>query len=256
MTQHRGPDADRQASELLPWYVNGTLDEGGRRLVEEQLAVDEALAADLEIELLLQRQVQEQPVLPLAPHPTRLSRLMERVETGRPRTAALRQLEGLVRWWFRPRAAALPVGIWALVWVQALLTLTLGLIALGYGRWSVTEGQFEPRYQTLSSSSEAASGQRFANREGLFRIYLAFEDTATANDIRHLLARLGASIVEGPSEVGVYVVALPRSVLSQSPPDPETARGVDPETALSIETWVGALRQSSLVRFAEPLEER
>lgn len=155
-------------SELLPFYLNGTLDDAARGEVERALSDDAALRAELEVLAALRRAVREEdPVR--SPGELGLGRLRREIA---PKRTWLRSAAAL--------AAAFALGV------------VLTALATGYGPSSR-----EPAY-------EQAGAPALENT-----LLVAFRDEATASQIAELLLTQEATIIDGPSAIGLYRVALP-----------------------------------------------
>lgn len=219
----------RRAWDLLPWYVNGTLAAGERRVVEEHLATcaacrDEA-ARCRETEAAVRAAGEVAP----SPHPARLARLMERIDQaeadeaaagaplgrrlGRPLAASRRALSAT------PRAVRLLVAAQA-----AALLVTVGALA-----WRAPAV-----FQTLSQESPAEAGEGAAAAGT--RVRVLFADGTTEREMRELLAAVRGRIVGGPSPLGAWVVEVP------------TGESGDP-----LEVVLAHLRSRRQVTFAEPV---
>lgn len=71
-----------QISELLPWYVNGTLEAAEQRLVEDHLAACPDCVQELARSKALAAALRERQQSAPSPHPIQLARLMERIEAS------------------------------------------------------------------------------------------------------------------------------------------------------------------------------
>ncbi|HKI87207.1 MAG TPA: zf-HC2 domain-containing protein [Thermoanaerobaculia bacterium] len=204
----------QECSELLPWYVNGSLDEDERTSIathldgcatcRAELEEEEAIAAVLEPATDLDREV-ERGWRNMA---KRLDRLQAKTH-GRWRGA----------WWWpwsrMPRWAA------AVALAQVLLLSALLLLAGNlYHR-----GRAQPRFHTLTQSEPQPAPARPL-------IHLVVSPATRVGDLRELLRRAGGEIVSGPSPAGVFTVAVSERDRSRS---------------------LTTLRRSPLVELAEPV---
>lgn len=217
--------------ELLPWYVNGTLE--GREFQEVKDHLDTCSFCQEEVTRLHEIGTTIHAVEDFAwsPRPGQFSRLMARIEAAQ----ALREQAG--GWWGGLRARFIEYR--SLVKVTPRI-IRLGLVAefalvlllLGVIFWQSSSGR-GLEYRTLSG----VTGQM---QEGKLRIRVVFAEDISEKEIRELLAAVRGNIVKGPSPLGAYTVELP---LSGSSPDP-----------------VGALldhfRSHRKVRLAEPVQAR
>ncbi len=231
MTPHNA-DAHRNAAhqkvtELLPWYINGTLDGVERQEVEAHLAVCAACRDEWAHCRDLATAVRSTEDIAWAPSREHLSRLMARID------AAEKPPSVTHRWWERLRASwrgyrtmlqQLPSFVrWGLAAQGALILLLVSVVA-----W---QGLFSPAafYLTLSDV-----GQPAPPMQGQIRV--VFADDMTEAEMRALLSSLGGAIINGPSALGVYTV-----VMSDAANSPDRFN-----VALAI------LRKHPKVRLAEP----
>jgi hypothetical protein len=219
-------DRHQDVWELLPWYVNGTL--GGQELAsvgahlrgcpecQEEVARCQLLATAVRVD-----QVADAPV-------PRIDRVLASIDA----LEATRVSRG--SWWQRLR---LPFGGFGdllrgtpgpMRWTVGVQTaLVVLLLALATWPGSLGPG---PRYRTLAERDQSRKGQAM--------VRLVFADDATERDIRTLLGRVEGRIVDGPSTLGAYTVAL-------------TARGPD-----GVAAMLALLRADPHVRLAEPVRSR
>jgi len=164
------PITHDDASTLLPWYVNGTLDAGERAAVEAHLA--HCVACRQELAFL--REV-----------------AAATAENGAPAPAGfeVRSLSGRLRraWWLTPAPAR------GLVAAQA--AVIAGLVV-----WAaVAPSAPVATYATLDEPAPpAAPGGR---------LQLVFAADTSEERLRAVLLDHGLSLVDGPSPLGVYTVA-------------------------------------------------
>lgn len=172
--------------DLVPLYVNRTLTGQELEAFETCLADDETLQEEVrefeEIAGLYQSITAETPI------PS--THLYQRILANIGPASVPRPAEGIlstVRDWLSTGFAS-PRVAWAVAGVQcAVILLMLG-------------GLFTSEYtfRTLSSREGPPAGEVSVN--------LVFLGNATENEIREMLNRLGARIVDGPSREGLYVV--------------------------------------------------
>ncbi len=191
------PDIEAQ----LPWHVNRTLPEPERADVERQVAMMPELQSHLAAwqhlaeavqavevvtpepsaesfaALMAQIDAVAEPPLPV-PTPTRWARL----------TARLRMLRQ--SWSASPGATQFALGLQC-----ALIVLCIAGITLPWP-WSSPAP-----YRTLSSDNTVSTAVR-----GQIRLVVA--DEMTIGELRMLLGRARATIVHGPSAMGVYTLAV------------------------------------------------
>ena len=168
-------DPHKQTQTLLPWYVNGTLDEGETATVEAHLAQCEECRAELESERALGREVASLPM----DLDSNWAALQERAESG------VRRKPQAVRPFLR---RPVPIG-WALAAQAASLALVVGLV------WASTQ-QTHRLYHTLGSAPTAASGN----------VVVMFKPTTSEQELRGALVKSGARLVDGPTAGDAYVL--------------------------------------------------
>jgi anti-sigma factor RsiW len=170
-----------QAQQLLPWYVNGTLEADEAAMVEAHLAECAECRADLAAEQALSREV---AALPLDVEHA-WSMLSDRIDAAGP-----------------PRRLAAPVPFlrrkvaigWALGGPFAAAAAVAFAVAVLPGAPSPA-GQ---TYRALGSAPTAAPGNAL----------VMFSPDARDSDLRAALAKAGARIVDGPTASGAYVVRI------------------------------------------------
>lgn len=159
---------------LLPFFVNGTLDEDERRVVLAALEADAGLREEARLLSSLRQDMQDAPL----PHPgdTAFARLMKEVARTPqdPSPASEEQPQSPSR-----RGLGLRLALVAAVLVLALQSVTL---------W------------------QNRDGIRLASGDTADELIIAFQPDATERDIRDLLLELDLQIVSGPSSLGLYRV--------------------------------------------------
>jgi len=216
-------DRHREVAELLPWYVNGTLAGRDFAVVAAHLSSCPACQDEVAQCQALAAAVQSAPDAAWTPAAGRLERVLasiERLEADRRRhtgwrvwSRAMESLRDVFQRTPRPMR-------WTLA-VQAALLVVLVVLAAGPGGL-VTRAP----YRTLADSGRGQPGQG--------QIHIVFAEDITERQLRTLLGRVQGKIVDGPSAIGVYTVAVQAS----------TPDGLTPIVAL--------LRTDPNVRFAEP----
>ena len=225
MNASNPPTAEHQDIwELLPWLVNGRLSDADYRRVEAHLRVcgrcrDECLAQRQIYQLVSAATAVEQ--MPMAG----LNKLRQRIE-GTERTAAgaappepasapmpRRAISAGV---WRPRAGALAASV-------VVISVAIGIpTAL---RWNPTQRQDAPAaYYTVTTATLEHPGAV---------IRAVFAPTATLSELQSVLDDAHLKIVSGPTEAGVYSLAM-----------------TGPQ---SIDWSLRQLRGHGTVRFAETL---
>lgn len=183
----------QQVQNLLPWYVNDTLDEDEAAAVEAHLVECEECRADL----MSERALGSETALALMDVDQGWAAMRERIEAGErpPEKSDATALplppsaEGLVP--FRRKnilSRRIPIG-WALAAQAAALVLVIG--GAEFARPSA-----EPTYHALGSTPAPAAGN----------VIVIFRPDATEQAMRAALAGSGTRLVDGPTASGAYVL--------------------------------------------------
>ena len=173
----------RNAAELLPWYVNGTLEGAELERLTRHLEACDGCSAELDQQRRLAHLLRTSEELAFSPQRAfkeLRDRLDHEVEADDPSPRfgdAFRSLAGPVRW--------------------ALAAQLVAIVALGA---ALIGGPGERGgFRTLSTPLAVG-----ASEAARFRI--VFDATASEGDIRALLVGSGSRIVAGPSPFGVYTL--------------------------------------------------
>ena len=158
--------------DLLPWYLNQTLDASESRAVEDHL---EGCAACREEVVFLEALQTAARASEPPPIRDRFDEVVARVD----RSVFGIRVSPLVRWLVVGQAAAIAALLAALLWPAAGNPPAGG-------------------YQTLSDPASAAPTH--------LALRLVFDERATEVEMRRLLESIGAQIVAGPNTVGAYTV--------------------------------------------------
>ncbi|MEJ2590769.1 MAG: zf-HC2 domain-containing protein [Candidatus Thiodiazotropha sp.] len=162
--------SDRHPTELLPWLANGTLEGEERAAVEAHLADCETCRSELKLLRELRETIRAEP--PAEAGDLGLQRLLRAVRQDAKRQTVWPR-------WLIPAALAASL----VIAVQTVMLLQPGPQA--------------PVYAPLSGAS---AGQ------GVLQV--EFMPDAREADLRNLLRDAGARIVDGPSAVGLYRLAV------------------------------------------------
>ena len=170
---------DRALLELLPWYLNGTLDPQERANVEALLLRSAEAREELEVLRRLAAAVREQEHGAGQPAPfelgwARLQRSLQQEARPAPR-----------RDWWKPGLAAA---------AALVIALQLGIL--------MRPAQTDSDWRMLSGGQEQVLS-------GGYRVQLRFVEHAQWQQIRALLLELDAVLVDGPSALGVVQVHVP-----------------------------------------------
>jgi len=221
-------DGHLECRDLLPWLVNGTLDQGDRARVEQHLVECEECRADLALEQDLHRRMAAEDRIAYSPAAS-FEKLWSRIEElerevpaastpePAPRAASISDH----RW--RPRrghTSTLSRWLAAAVVVQAI---ALGWLTVQVGARDATAPWV---YRTVTTSTTPDPA--------LPRFRVVFAGQATVADQQDMLVRRRLVIVGGPSLSGVYVLA-----------------PAEPSAILDSALLLADLRAEDSVRYAE-----
>jgi hypothetical protein len=222
----QGSDPHAVTLELLPWLVNGTADEQPLAAARAHLADCAECRASLKFDERLADAMRDDRVVDYAPHAS-WARFAGRLDAEQARRG---------RWqvWRKPWSSLLPssrerVVRFALVAQLAIIVgLAAGLV--------VRSGDFAaPReYRTLSLPETPVQ------TSDAMLLRLVVDEAMSAEALRELLAASNAKIVDGPTELGVFTIAIPRA-----------SAGADDPVVLARQ-----MRARVGVRFAEPVMTR
>jgi len=172
---------DDELLALLPWYANGTLDEGERRAVDALLENSTEARAELAFTRQLAQQVQAEP--PLQASDLGWQRLKRELK-AEPAAAASR--------WWRPGlavAASLAAALQVAILVQPEETDPMQLLGQGSAR----------------------------SRVNHWLVQLEFREETSWQALSELLLELDARLVDGPSSIGLVRIAVPTGDRFDSP---------------------------------------
>jgi len=168
------------SQELLPWYVNGTLPPAEAQAVERELAQSEVVRGELRLWQAVARAVEEE----------RATGIADGAELGWLRLA--RQLRAATP---RPRRAR-----WQMTAAAALLAV-IGVQSVFLYRSD------RAHREEIRQLGAAPAGVR----ENEWRIQVRFRDGATLAEIESVLAAAEARVIDGPSALGIYELAVSRA---------------------------------------------
>ncbi len=198
-SQQSAHDAVHQQSwELLPWHVNGTLDEAEKTLLDKHLM--ECLICRKELEILrdiasTMSESREQQFVPASS----LAATMKRIRSAERRATsqgAWRRVTRRVLDSFDSLSLEFP---FVARFVVAQTAVILVLVAIVLTPWLKP---VVPLYRTLADTEDPAHGDRA-------RIYVVFDKAITEGEIRSLLSGVRGRLAGGPSTAGVYLVEIP-----------------------------------------------
>jgi anti-sigma factor RsiW len=183
--------------ELLPWYVNGTLEEAERSLVARHLESCTACHRELEELVDVKSRLQSMYARQFGPSADLARSVMARITkegTGRHtrehhKTSWLDGVDHWCRTLFMPR--------WVPTLAAVLLVAQMALLV-----WvTVPSGERE-------AVSTRSVGPQVARRT---MVAVVFQASATEAQIRSLLRGIQGRLVDGPTEEGLFMISLPTS---------------------------------------------
>jgi len=215
MATTRPPDdqaTHSEVSELLPWYLNDTLSDDERRMVDGHLPQCAECRAYLGQWTRLAKGTASAEPGPL-PHPVGFRRLVDRLGAASEESPERSRAGRLLRSGSGP-------GVWRwIVVAQAAAIVLLAWASLAPASNSPAPAAF----RTLASTE--AKGPTWELR-------IVFDERASEHELRAILLPLDATFVDGPSPLGVYTIAIP--------------------DRFAVAETVAALRARSAVELAEP----
>jgi Putative zinc-finger len=184
--------------ELLPWYINDTLEDPERSRVAHHIAECQTCEEESARCRTVANVLRASDTVAWTPSPERVARIMARIEGNN--DVSNRESRWLViREWFeklRLTFQEIPSSFrWALAAQTTVIVLLAAAIVL---QLSVAPSLL---YRTLS---DAGGGPE----PWIMQIQVVFADDMTEREIRTLLSTVGAAIVSGPSPMAVYTLAL------------------------------------------------
>ena len=181
----RQKDLHETVHALLPWYVNGTLEDAERKLVETHLHACLTCSLELKRERQLGESVRAAPTIDISPE-AGFARLSHRLDAAGRRGNRPPNNHFWNDWLRLPTVSRVALATFAVTAVAVLVWGTLPRPAT-----------VEPGYVTLSGTPSAAN-----------HLDVIFADQVTETEMRALLAEINGSIVGGPTEIGRYTVRL------------------------------------------------
>lgn len=177
-----------EVSQLLPWYVNGTLRDGDRQRIEQHLQACAACREDLRLETRVHTELSSDAAVAYMPAASlkRLQARLDGLQTIGTVPAAVSSAPPGQRW-LTPRA-----------WKAAsLAALGLALALVAAQQWRDSRGR--PAYYTVTTAAVPVPGAV---------IRAVFSPRMSVSELHDLLNEAQLSIVSGPSEAGVYSLGL------------------------------------------------
>ena len=183
MNRH-DPMSHEQASELLPWLVNNSLAEAERDLVHEHAASCVVCRRELHELENLRDSIADASAATEIPAPD-MRRINARIDALIEKESRGQVLLSNIREFFRSP--------WRLAFAaQTAVVAVLAAVLL----WPQID---EPEFTTLTDPQALPEGQY---------VRVVFKPTLPASDLSNLLDTMNLTIVDGPSERGVYTLRL------------------------------------------------
>jgi anti-sigma factor RsiW len=212
--------------ELLPWYLNGSIDQVEKELVEQHSQVCIACRAELNAQRELSAYVNQADIDVLA---TRSSfrELARRIHADDPAQICLqpqrrRWLDDVFGWLNRG-------GLSGKFAMASIATVAMMLSAAYFGSDITATQPLDGQYRTLTAATQDSTHTGRVAR-------VVFSDHVSVEQVRQTLSAIEASIVEGPSEQGVFLIRIG-----------------DSNTSLrNLVASISTLRADDNVIFAEP----
>lgn len=209
-------DADHTEMEmLLPWYVNGTLDERERAMVDAYIAAHPEFAVLLAEEYRLRDAAVSMPVGATAPAQPATLRSVER------RSPVSLWHRALGRRWIETMQAKRRVTAAALQAAMVIGAFFVG--SFWYGQNGAGPPSTSAEYHTLSAPESSDFG----------KIIVAAQKNTSEADFRLALTSANAVIIDGPTEAGAYIIRVPKK---------------DSEAMLSL------LQKNKAISLAQPID--
>ena len=214
---------DAEAARLLPWYVSERLSVADAERVTQHLRQCGICRSDLADQRSLRAALRAGDSIEYAPQTglaKTLARIDELTRESDPRFADVRAARG---------GGSLQRRFGVTQWLAAaVIVQAVGLGVIGGWALIRPAGDGSPgRYETLSSTATLPNGQR---------IRAVFAESTTVGQLKELLATHHLLIVAGPSEAGVFTLAV-----------------TDAATSGSLEEFLAGLRSDAHVLLAEPV---
>jgi hypothetical protein len=200
----------QRLDELMPWYVSGRIDGQDRAWVERVISEHPTAHAELNWHRVVQEAVRED--VESLPAGAGLQRLLARVraeEAAKPSWLA-RLREGWAKLASGP----------AFAFAAVLVVVQAGVIGV---LLSQEAGQTEFA-QTRSLAPEHAAPEPV--------LQVTFKPDVTERDMRLLLARIGGRFIDGPGQLGDYIVLVPVRQIELARQQLEESRLVEQVTVL------------------------
>lgn len=179
-----GPE-HQEVCELLPWYVNGTIDEGARQRVDAHLALCPICRENLNFERRVFAKIDGATAIDYVPGPS-LKRLNARLDALQNPASQPRERRHDPATWRVLAAASV-----------AAVTVTIGVLLIDRSVQSRAPAM-QPAYHTVTNPTTRPRDEA---------IRAVFAPSVTLVELQNILDEAHLRIVSGPSEAGVYSLA-------------------------------------------------
>jgi hypothetical protein len=177
--------------ELLPWYVNGTLDEPDRAWMDSYIETNPVARSEYAFFEAMSKTMQTKAAA--VPETIGMARLFQRIEAERkPLPGKTNESEKRAPWY--------KLLLSDVSWLRPALAMSLGVVAF---QSVMLLQRADDAVKYRGTSAMQGGGVSNAN---FYRVL--FRATATEGEVRVLLASLHAEIVAGPSAGGEYVLRI------------------------------------------------
>lgn len=193
--------------ELLPWYVNATLDAAERQVVAEHLEGCKECASEVRALTNLRKVVVAVGDQAPEPSPFMLNRALAEIENYERDRAKAQSTETQKSNSFRSRVGNFAAGWWPStpLFARAAMAAQLALLIVAATFAVYQYNHPNIVYRSLSGNSSQENGAVKAKA----MISVGFNDKASAREIKQALNEVSGTIVDGPSSLGLYTVQLP-----------------------------------------------
>lgn len=206
----------REVSELLPWYVNGTISEDERQRVAAHLMQCANCRRELAQDRLVYRGMNTETAVEYIPAAS-LKRLQSRLDAVEAAAAV-----GVPTPSEKPDRRPMQ---WQGLLVASIAMVTVAIGLLVFNQWMQLRARpLAPKYHTVTSPLARAPGEV---------IRAVFSPAITLAEVQAILDNAGLRIVSGPTKAGVYSLA--------------------PNSKRSVSASLEILRSNAKIRFAESI---
>jgi len=181
-------EQERKFEEMLPWLLNGSLNESERKELESALSQSEKLRKEKALLLLLQQQVKQQE-MPDVPLEFSWQKIKRQIADEKKQLKKDSNKNNEKKWRY--------IGIAASV----LLVIQSSSLLVNWNQ--------EELYVPLSSSSSNS-------RTNAALFTMQFVDEATALDIQQVLRQYHLNVISGPSSIGLYQISGPTDSINDA----------------------------------------